>query len=259
MGRDRTGSFYRDANGALYGRVTWTDARGKRHQRKRKALSGTRREARRHIKDMLDELDEQGDERSIDGANLTFRQLVDHYEKEYAIPAEYDKNGIKKAGLRSYRDVRRKLASLRLHFTGKARDISYGDLSAYKRLRLNTPVAIKRRVKKGEYKTEYRPRSIASVNRDLSLLRRLFTIAVQNKWLNRNPFKDGGPLINLAEEQPRERIATKEERDALLAACVGPRAPLKPFLICAFDTGFRGSEIYQPSGKYPNFEWIPVE
>lgn len=249
MGRDRTGSFYKDSTGGLYGRVTWTDARGKRHQRKRKAVSGTKREARRHIKDMLDELEEQGDERSIDGASLTFKQLADYYEREYAIPAEYDKHGIKKAGLRSHRDTRRKLATLRMFFTGRVREISYGDLSSFKRLRLNTPVAVKKRTSKRraqkEYAVDYHPRSIASVNRELSLLRRLFAIAVQNKWISRNPFRDGDPLINLAEEEPRERIATKEERELLLAACTGEREHLRPFLMLAFDTGFRGSEMYR--------------
>lgn len=250
MGRDRTGSFYRDAGHALYGRVTWTDATGKRHQRKRKAASGTKREARRHITDMLAELDEQGDERSIDGASLTFKQLADHYEREYAIEAEYDKHGIKKVGLRSYKDIKRKLNTLRTHFRGRVREISYGDLSAFKRLRLSTPVAVKRvkgKRKKGatEYVIEYHPRTIASVNRELSLLRRVLTIATQKKWLTRNPFHDGDPLINIAEEQPRERIATREERAALLAACTGERAHLKAFLICAFDTGFRGSEMYR--------------
>src|SRR5689334_8540239 len=133
MGRERTGSFYTDENGALYARVTWTDAKGKRHQRKRKALSGTRREARRHINEMLAELDEQGDERSIDGASLAFKQLADYYEREYAMPAEYDQHGIKKAGLRSYQDVKRKLTVLRGHFRGRVREVSYGDLAAFKR------------------------------------------------------------------------------------------------------------------------------
>lgn len=254
MGRDRTGSFWRDSTGALYARVTWVDAKGKRRERKRKAISGTSREARRHIKEMLDELEDQGDERSIDGASLTFKQLADYYEREYAIPAEYDKHGIKKTGLRSYQDVKRKLKSLRDHFHGRAREISYGDIAAFKRLRLSTPVVIQKRIGKGKYKDEQHPRSIASVNRELSLLRRLFTVAVQNKWLTRNPFSQGDPLINLAEEQPRERIATKEERDRLLAACTGDRAHLRPFLILAFDTGFRGSEMYRLRVADVNFE-----
>lgn len=254
MGRDRTGSFWRDSNGALYARITWVDAKGKRRERKRKAISGTSREARRHIKEMLDELEDQGDERSIDGATLTFKQLSDYYEREYAIPAEYDQHGIKKAGLRSHQDVKRKLVVLRQHFRGRVREVSYGDLAAYKRLRLSTPVLVKKRVAKKTYRDEYHPRSIASVHRELSLLRRLFTVAVQHKWIARNPFGQGDPLINLAEEQPRERIATKEERERLLAVCAGDREHLKPFLMMAFDTGFRGIEMYNLRVRDVNFD-----
>lgn len=257
MGRDRTGSVYKDATGALYGRITWTDSTGKRRQRKRKAVSGTRREARRHAKEMLDELEEQGDERSLDGASLTFKQLADYYEREYAVEASYDKHGVKKGGLRSYRDAIRKLSTLRDYFKGRIREISHGDLATFKRLRLGTPVETKKRAGKRKekiYRSEYRPRSIASVNRELSLLRRLLAIAAQHKWLMRSPFQDGDALINIAEEQPRERIATPEERNRLLAACVYPRDHLRPFLVCAFDTGFRGSEIYRLTVADVDFE-----
>lgn len=248
MGRDRTGSIYTDATGAVYGRITWTDGKGKRRQRKRKAISGTSREARQHIKDLHGELDEQGEDRNIDAARLAFKQLADYFKSEYAVEATYDKHGIKKGGMRSYKDAQRKLVTLKAHFAGRVREISYEDIAAFKRLRLKTAVEIqkrdgKRREKK--YRIETHSRSIASVNRELSLLRRLFTVAVQKKWLMRNPFNDGDPLINLAEEQPRERIATKEEREKLIAACTGEREHLKAFLICAFDTGFRGSEIYR--------------
>lgn len=261
MGRDRTGSFWKDVNGALYGRVSWVDPTGRRRERKRKSVSGTKREARRHIKEMLAELDDQGDERSIDAANLTFKQLADHYEHEYAVPAEYDRHGTKKAGLRSFADAKRKLATLRLYFSGKIRSITYGDITRFRRLRIATPVQTRKRIGKWtkdrtlrRYETVERPRSIASVNRELSLLRRLFSIAVQNKWLARNPFLDGDSLINVSEEIPRERIATKEERELLLAACTGKREHLKAFLICAFDTGFRGIEMYRLKVSDVNFE-----
>lgn len=257
MGRDRTGSIYRDATGAVYGRITWTDSKGKRRQRKRKALSGTSREARQHIKDLHAELEEQGEERNIDAARLTFKQLVDYYKAEYAVEASYDQHGIKKGGLRSYQDAQRKLTMLKSYFTGRVKEIGYEDIATFKRLRLRTPVKIQKRAGKRKekiYKTEEHSRSIASVNRELALLRRLFTVAVQKKWLMRNPFNDGDPLINLAEEQPRERIATKEERERLIAACTGDRAHLKAFLICAFDTGFRGSEIYRLQVSDVNFE-----
>jgi integrase len=259
MGRDRTGSIWTDSSGATYGRITWKDASGKRRERKRKSISGTKREARRHIKEMLDDLAEQGDGRAIDASALTFKQLFDYYEREYAVAAEYDLHGIKKNGLRSHRDVIRKLNTLRVHFRGRVREASYGDIATFKRLRLNTPVAVRHRVSKRksrhpEYRTDYHPRSIASVNRELSTLRRVFTVAVQHRWLTRNPFSEGEPLINIAEEQPRERIATKDERDRLLAVCVGGREHLRPFLVLAFDTGFRGGEMLRLRVGDVNFD-----
>lgn len=261
MGRDRTGSLYHDEYGWVYGRITWKDASGKRRQRKRKSLSGTKKEARAHIVDLLEELDEEGDtSRSMDGHVLTFKQLADYYEKQYAKDAEFDKHGIKKTGLLSYKDVKRKLKMLCLHFRGRVREISYGDLAAFKRLRLSTPVEVKRRVKGKQgkkvpktYESEYHPRSIATVNRELAQLRRLLTVAFQHKWIRRNPFHDGDPLINIEEEEPRERIATKEERAALLAACTGEREHLRPLLILAFDTGFRGSEMFRLKVADVNF------
>ena len=233
MPRERDGSLWY-YNGDLYGRITWVDSAGKRKQKYRKSISGTKREARQHIKDMLDDLSEQG-EKGVVGAKLTFRELAEYFKLHYAIPAEYDRAGIKKAGMRAYKDTRRKLATLTAHFGGtKIPDITYGDLAQFKARRLRTPSA-----RKG-------PRSIASVHRELELLRRVLMIAVQHKWLRRNPFRDGDPLINKAEETARERIATKEEEERLLAACDEHhrRRHLRPFLICAFDTGFRAGEIY---------------
>jgi hypothetical protein len=92
---------------------------------------------------MLEEIDQHGVTRTIDGSALTFKQLADHYEREYAIPAQYDKHGIKTAGLRSYRDALRKLMLLRSQFTRRVKDISYGDLAAFNRLRLSTPYYLK--------------------------------------------------------------------------------------------------------------------
>jgi len=87
MPRPRIGSFWGSPNGDLYARVTWVDSTGKVRDKKRKSVSGTKREAREHIKEILEEIEEQGDQ-SIDTASLTFKQLVDHYKNNYAIPAE---------------------------------------------------------------------------------------------------------------------------------------------------------------------------
>lgn len=127
----------------------------------------------------------------------------------------------------------------------KIRSITYGDLDLFKAQRLRTPTTRKAGT-----------RSIASVHRELELLRRVLTIAVQQKWLLRNPFRDGEALIRKAEETQRERIATREEEERLLAACDDHyrREHLRPFLICAFDTGFRAGEIYGLRVRDVDFE-----
>jgi hypothetical protein len=143
MPRARTGSFWYDREGNLYARVTWTDERGKAHDRKRKSLSGTKVEARQHIKDLLAEIEEQG-EQGTDGANLTIKQLADYYKKHYAVEAEYDSKGIKKVGMRSWKDARRKANFLVSYFgpATKVRSINYGDLALFKASRLRAPVTV---------------------------------------------------------------------------------------------------------------------
>lgn len=248
MPRARTGSFWytgKDQTGDLYARVTWTDSKGKVREKRRKSISGTKREARRHIKEILEEIEEQGDQ-PIDPAALTFKQLADHYKQNYAIGAEYDRKGIKTAGMRSWKDARRKADTLLDHFGPKkrVRDFTYADLSRFKSARLRTPTH------RGT------ARQIASVHRELEVLRRMFRIAVQNRWIRHSPFSEGDPLIEQAEEHQRERIATKQEESALLVACDEDqrRRHLKPFLILAFDTGFRPIEMTSLKVRDIDFE-----
>lgn len=253
MPRARTGSFWYDRDGNLYARVTWTDERGKVRDRKRKATTGTKTEARRLIKDLLEDVEEQG-EKAIEGATLTMRALADYYKKHHAIPAEYDKQGMKIAGMRSWKDARRKADALVAHFgpNTKVRSISYGDLALYKAARMKTPV-VNERIKhkrvdgkkiKEITRTE-KSRELATVHRELATLRRMLRIAIQHRWMRHNPFSDGEPLINLEDETKRESIANKEQENALLSACDEDerRKHLKPFLILAFDTGFRPIEM----------------
>lgn len=254
MPRARTGSFWYDPKGDLYARVTWTDERGKIHDKKKKSISGTKKEARDHIKDLLEDIDEQ-DDAPMDGATLTIKHLADYYKKNYAIEAEYDRKGIKKAGMRSWKDSQRKADSLVDYFgpSKRVRSITYGDLADFKAARLRTPAVREKYKRDAEGKKtkikvkETWQRAIASVHRELEVLRRMFTIAIQHRWIKRNPFLEGDSLIEQAEETERERIATKTEEQALLDACDEDkrRKHLKPLLICAFATGCRPIELFQ--------------
>lgn len=122
------------------------------------------------------------------------------------------------------------------------RSITYTDLEQFKKYRLNTPTQYKR------------PRAIASVNRELSTLRRMLNVAKRNKWILSRPFNDGEPLILLSQENKRERILTEKEEEQMLALCTGKRAHLKPILIMALDTGMRRGEIFKLTWKEVDFE-----
>lgn len=88
-------------------------------------------------------------------------------------------------------------------------------------------------------------RTIASVNRELSMRRRMLNVAQHDGWILRNPSAAGDSLISLADENKRERILTREEELKLLAACKTPqRIHLRAILICALDTGMRQCEIF---------------
>src|SRR5262249_8739803 len=85
--------------------------------------------------------------------------------------------------------------------------------------------------------------SIASVNRELELLRSILNYAKREGFIDRTPFEMGAPLISKADETRRDRVCTPDEEAKLLAACTGDRVHLRPILIAAVDTGCRRGEL----------------
>jgi integrase len=231
MAKDRTGYVGKDKNGRWFARVTVADERGKRRNLAKRAKD--KRDARETLKRILRELEIEGGE-SIDRAKLTFNDLADFYERHYCKPAEYA-DGKKVAGLRDVYRAQYCLRRFRKYFGAhRLREITYRDVRDYYLMRLKEP-------------THYaRQPSIATMNRELGVLRRIFGIGVREGYLLRNPFSAGESLISPSSERRRERILTLEEEKRLLKACEHPqRLFLRPLLICLLDTGARLSEMLQ--------------
>jgi integrase len=191
---------------------------------------------------------------------MTFRDLGVIYEKQKLVPAVIV-DGRKVAGLRSYRSARRFLVPLVAHFGRKQiRTITHSDLEEFKLIRFQTPVTIgkngadlsdqkgtrqtsKRKRPMKPRKQSSRQRSITAVNRELEMLRTIFSFAEQSDWVAKSPFKKGASLISKASETQRDRVLTLDEEARLLTACSGRRSHLRPLVIAALDTGMRRGEL----------------
>ena len=78
----------------------------------------------------------------------------------------------------------------------------------------------------------------ATINREISLLKHIFSKAIEWKLLEENPAK---PIKKLRENNKRVRFLSMEEITALLAACKGY---LSNIVLVALNTGMRKGEIF---------------
>jgi len=229
MAKDRTGYIFKDKQGKWYARTTITDTTGKRRNIKRQAPD--KREAKQRLREILRRLDEEGS-KTLDISRLTFNHLADYYVAHHCKPAEYS-DGKKISGLRDVQRAQGFLVRFREYF-GKRRlaEITYGDIHMYRAMRLKAKTHYKRTL------------TIASMNRELGVLRRILNIGVREGWLPRNPFNAGESLISPASERRRESILTIDEEKRLLEACDhSGNLCLRPFVVCLLDTGARRSEM----------------
>lgn len=193
----------------------------------------------------------------------TFGELATYYAATSLQPAEY-RDGRKIHGRRSLSGVHASLGVLCEFFGARPaegrknawtgglplRGITYGHLDALRLERLATPALVTKKNPAG------RPRTIASVNRELQMLRNMLNVARRNDWLDENPFSRGASLISAADERQRRRVLSFEEEARLLAQCVDrreERPPLPPIqvhrshlraiVVCALDTAMRRGEL----------------
>jgi integrase len=209
-----------------YARVYYSDKNGNPKQKQRNAKSITHARALRDK--MRRELQDAG-YRSLE--MVKFADLAEEYKGKKLIDAEYAED-MKIAGMRSADRQKVYLKPLEEYFGNLyVQKISYEDLLAYRRYRFSIP---SRRGGK---------RSVAQVNRELSLFRAILNYARREGVITRSPFDQGKGIISHAEEKKRNRIVTPEEEERLLAACTGKRAYLRIYLIMALDTGMRRGEM----------------
>jgi len=249
--------------GNLYARFQYTDSTGKAKEKNRPISD--KRLARSVVDEMRRELRVHGEE-LFDSEKLAFDELVDRYESSELVEAIYQE-GIKVRGRRSVRAVKSSLKPLREYFGSKRiRLIKSNDIKNYKNHRLNTPVEIEvnerttvidnktgKRITVVTKSVRTRQRRIATVNRELELLRAILNFAVQNEWLVRSPFALVKGIISKAAEIERDRVLSFEEENELLEVCVGRKAHLRPLLICALDTAMRRGEIFKMRWKDIDF------
>lgn len=211
-----------------YARVTYVV------NQKRKAIwrSGvTKTEARDRLREALKERETL----TIGGKfhpQTKFSTLMEWYLKSYVTAPTY-RGDRKISGLRSGKTIKTNAKPLVDYFSDAAIGrIGHTDLETYKNERLGKPTVRNKGI-----------RSIASVNRELALARRVFGIAEREGWILRSPFRKGDTLISQADERRGTRVLPTEEEKKLLEACTGKRKHLAAIIVCALDTGMRRGEI----------------
>lgn len=222
--------YWREIKGHLYARLQYQDESGKWRE-KLKPIQD-KRTARSLVEEMRRELSQHGME-TLQTDKMTFKELAEQYEKIKLVPAIYQ-DGIKISGKRSIAPVKSALSALLDYFGRKViRSIKASDIDAYKRSRLSTKTNRGFSLK------------VATVNRELALLRGMLNFAIQNQWLITNPFTLAKGAISTSSEVERDRVLSFDEEARLLSVCVGPRTHLRPLLICALDTAMRRGEMFK--------------
>jgi integrase len=219
------GYVFKDKKEDWWARYTYTDYEKHRRYVKRRAKVNTEEGAKSTLQEIINEF-----QRKPAKVCFTLPELCDYYEENYCQPAEFVE-GQKIHGMKDWKKVQSFLKLYKAHFGKiKLRDLTYEHIRSFRLKRLRTPT------KRGQ-------RTITTVNRELTWLRRILNIATQKGWVQKNPFHCGDSLISAAAEKKRERILTLTEQERLLAACAGRRRHLRLPILFLLYTGLRHREM----------------
>lgn len=145
-----------------------------------------------------------------------------------------------KASKRSWQDDEERAKPLKVFFAAKRlREITPMLIEQFKQQRLKTKTLHKR------------DRSPATVNRELQVLSKVFSMAYDNGLVETNPMRR---VHKLREAPSRERYLTDDEEKRLFAILVGRRAHIRPIVVVALHTGMRQGEILSLKWEHVDFD-----
>lgn len=152
------------------------------------------------------------------GEKMTFNQLVDVCKEAFYKDAVIVE-GRKVAGVRSIGSTKIYLDTLTKFFgEWPINNITSESLNDYRLWRIKTGSRNPNLVKK----REVQPVKIATLNRELGVMRRMMRHALAKGWLLKDVFYGAG-VIDKSAELERSRILTRGEEAALLDSCQGER------------------------------------
>ena len=228
-------------------------------------IYGKNRFMERHAEKRSDAIDERdrliGDIKKSHGQiqtgeRMTFTQLADFCEKHFYQSAVIIE-GRRVAGVRSVSTAKAQLSVLKKFFGKRLiKGITTESLTDYKLWRLKTDSE-----RKGV------PVKIATVNRELSVMRKMMRFAFGKGWILKDIFFNAR-VIEISNEIERTRLLSKDEETRLLNSCQGEREvtykrqwkgveqeitatisvdnpQLKAMIILAIDSGMRRGEIFK--------------
>jgi integrase len=144
-----------------------------------------------------------------------------------------------KENKRSWTDDVYHIKMFRAYFGNKSFDeITPMLVEKFKRDRRNTPTKFGK------------PRALASVNREVELLSRIFNHAIGHRIVSANPCQGIRPY---REDNQRTRYLSEDEEVSLLAALTGRRSHLSPIVVLAIHTGMRRGELLSREWAHVDF------